>query len=141
MDSKEINELGTLINRLQTEGENYRATNKRLLKVCQEIEKVILESTPEDFTYTDTKNDFEIVRFKWYDNGTYRDFRYIKYLGSPITEVKFNDINLGTLKGDREQRKEFLKNLNVILNDLSTTLNKNNIDADTLMSRVKVVQP
>jgi len=137
MSVKEISELEGVINRLQAEGEKYHITNRRLLAMCEAIESVILKATPDDFEYS--RDGFEIKRFKGYDSGIFRDFRYVRYLDRPLTEVWFNDARVGTICGTREQRMHFLKNLNKILTDLATDLEKNNLEAEELLSHVKVV--
>jgi len=139
MATKEISELEGAIRRLQEEGEKYKITNEKLFNICQAVEKAILDATPENFTICLPELNFEIKRFKGYDSGVYRDFRYCAYDCAPITEIWFNDLRVGTIYGNRAQRKEFLRNLNKILEALIAELEKNNLEAEELLSHVKVV--
>lgn len=135
-------EMEKIIERIKNEGERYRITNEKLYEVCYQIEELILQATPENFTcnLTGDFGDFEIFRFNDYDAGLWRDFRYIRYDGDVLTKVWFNDIRIGTKTGYREQRIKFLKNLDKILAALVAELQTRNVEATQALNKIKIVE-
>jgi len=139
MSTKEMSEIEGVIARLQEEGAKYKITDEKLFNLCQAIERTILGATPENFEICLPELNFEIKRYKGYDAGVYRDFRYCAYDCAPITDVWFNDLRVGMICGNRAQRKDFLRNLDKILKALVAALEANNLEAEALLARVKVV--
>jgi len=139
MDTK----MEQIIKKLQEEGEKYRITNKRLLAICNEVENLILGTTPEDYTCK-IQGDFgelEIRRYTGYDAGIWRDFKYLKYNDDILTEIWFNDAHAGTICGTRANRITFLKNLDKILNALMQKLQEQNAYAEGILDRIKIEPP
>ena len=130
------------IKRLEAEGERYRISNDKLFDICKEIEDLILEATPENFTceITGDFGRFEIVRFHGYDSGIFRDFRYVCYDDDVLTEVWFNDAWVGTKRGYRGQRIKFVQNLEKILDALVKKLQAQNSIAEDILGRIKIEQ-
>jgi hypothetical protein len=128
------------IKRLEAEGERYKISNAKLFDICNQIEDIILNATPENFTCSLTGDfgRFEIERFHGYDGGIFRDFRYIRYDDDVLTEVWFNDIRVGTRRGYRGQRIKFVQNLEKILDALVQKLQAQNSIAEDALSRIKI---
>lgn len=141
MDKME--QIEKIFARLQMEGDKYRISNTRLLAVCEEVERAILDSTPDNFTckISGEFGVFEIRKFEGYDAGIWRSFRYIKFNDEVLTEVWFNDVNVGTLCGSRAQRIIFLKNIDKILEALIAKLHEQNIQAESALNRIKIETP
>lgn len=139
MRSKEELDMIKTIERIRKEGKKYRITNKKLYYLCKDIEDIILEATPENFEMNLDIPDFEIVRFCDWDGGIWKDFRYLRYKGRVLTSYYFNQY--WTVEtGYREQRLEFLHNLDKILKAIIEKLEKSNISAEQLLAKIKIVE-